>query len=88
MNLMEFREHLAAIKGSSIQSLGQITAFLEKDLPKARSLNMLYGHRTSSDLSGLQDMITREQQKQQQAQKQQQLMQLIPRLAALGAKME
>lgn len=88
MNLMEFREHLAAIKGSSISSLGQITALLQKDLPKVDALNILYGHRTNSDLSGLQSMIQREQQQMQKQQQQQQLMQMIPQWMALGAKPE
>lgn len=85
MNLLEFREHLAAIKGSSLTSLGQITAMLQKDLPKASALSILYGNQTNSDLSGLQDMLKKEQEKQKQAQQQQQIMQLIPQLAAMGA---
>lgn len=88
MNLMEFREHLAAIKGASLQNLGQLTRSLEADLPKTRALSMLYGNRTSADLSGLQDLLQKEQQKLAEQKKQQQMMQMIPQLMALGAKPE
>lgn len=88
MNLAEFREYMANIKSSSLGQLGQLTQTIGQDLPKSKVMSMLYGHKTSSDLSGIQAMIQKEQEMAKQAQQKQQMPALIQQLMQMGARPE